>query len=101
MFAELLSTLVSLIIFVLNFRTPFVKDGEKSIECENVARIYFKNGLIPDLFGVIPLNIVLDFSFNLMGKNVSKLSCCIVGFFRCTRMISVIRAVTIFEIIKL
>jgi hypothetical protein len=64
---ELLSSLISLLIFFLNFRTPYIENGEKTINFFKIAREYLKNGLIVDFFGMLPLNIVLDFLIDLIS----------------------------------
>jgi hypothetical protein len=98
---ELVSSLISLIIFFLNFRTPYIENGEKTINFFKIAREYLKNGLIVDFFGMLPLNIVLDFLIDLISPRITILTCCLVGLFRCTRMFSIMQAVNIFEEIKL
>ena len=99
--AEVISSLVSLIIFLLNFRTPFIENGEKSINLLGVAKIYFKNGMLADLLGVVPSNIIVCYSVDVMSKDISRFTVCIVSLIRCTRMLSITQAPTIFEIIKL
>jgi hypothetical protein len=101
LFVEIISSFISLMIFLLNFRTPYIENGEKSVEFYKVAGIYLKNGMVVDFFGMLPLNIILDFLVDLISKKASISTCCIVGVFRCTRMFSIMQAVTIFEIIKL
>jgi len=58
---EILSSTISLVIFFLNFRTPYIENGERSIEFIKIARQYLKKGMIVDFFGMIPMNIILDF----------------------------------------
>lgn len=56
--------------------------------------------MIVDFFGMLPLNIVLDFMIDQIAKERTILTCCLVGLFRCTRMFSIMQAITIFEEIK-
>jgi hypothetical protein len=86
---EILSSFVSLVIFLLNFKTPYVENGEKSIKFMGVAKIYFKNGMFADFLGVLPSNIVICYTIDVMSKDISRFTCCIVGLIRCTRMLSI------------
>ena len=98
---EIISSFVSLIIFLLNFRTPYLENGEKSINLLGVAKIYFKNGMLADFLGVIPSNIIVCYTIDVMDSDISRFTCSIVSLIRCTRMLSVSQAFTLFEIIKL
>jgi hypothetical protein len=66
-----------------------------------IAREYFKNGMIVDFFGMLPLNIVLDFGIDLIAPEMTIHVLCLIAIARCTRMFSVMQAVNIFEEIKL
>lgn len=98
---ELVSSMISFMIFFLNFRTPYIENGEKTINFMIIAREYFKNGMIVDFFGMLPLNIVLDFGIDLISPGMTIHVLCLIGIARCTRMFSVMQAVNIFEEIKL
>ena len=98
---EILSSAFSLLIFFLNFRTPYIENGERSTDCMKIAKQYLKKGMIVDFFGMIPMNIILDFMIDLVSEDRLILTCCLVGLARLTRMFSVAQMVNIFEIIKL
>lgn len=68
---EVLSSCISLMVFLSNFRTPYVENGEKSLNLMKIAKEYLKNGMIVDFFGMLPLNISLDFQFNLISKDIA------------------------------
>jgi hypothetical protein len=93
--------MISFMIFFLNFRTPYIENGEKTINFMIIAREYLKNGMIVDFFGMLPLNIVLDFGIDLIAPEMTIHVLCLIGIARCTRMFSVMQAVNIFEEIKL
>lgn len=68
---EVISHLVSGFVIWSNFRTPLVDEkGEKSVDLEKLFKHYLKNGLVVDVFGMLPLNIVLSLSFRLRGPDV-------------------------------
>ena len=72
MILEVISHLVSGFVIWSNFRTPLVDEkGEYSLDLEKVFKKYLKNGLIIDFFGMLPLNIVLSFSYRLRGADVT------------------------------
>ena len=98
---EIVSSMISFMIFFLNFRTPYIENGEKTINFMIIAREYFKNGMIVDFFGMLPLNIVLDFGIDLIAPEMTIHVVCLIGIARCTRMFSVMQAINIFEEIKL
>jgi hypothetical protein len=37
LFLEIISSIISVLVFVLNFRTPYVENGEKSLDFSKVA----------------------------------------------------------------
>jgi hypothetical protein len=50
LFTEIISHLISFIMFVLEFRTPVVKEsGELTLEFDFVVRNYIKNGMVLDI----------------------------------------------------
>lgn len=89
---EIISSLISLLIFLLNFRTPFIENGQKSTNFFGVARIYLKNGMLADVLGIIPTNIMICYSVDVMNRDVSRIVCSLVALFRCTRMLSITQA---------
>lgn len=86
---ELISSTISFMIFFLNFRTPFIENGEKTLNFMVIAREYFKNGMIVDFFGMLPMNIVLEFGIDPVAKDRAIFAVCLIGIARCTRMFSV------------
>lgn len=87
---EILSHIVSLAIFVLNFRTPVVEElGGKSLNILKIAKRYFKNGLVIDFFGMLPLNIILSKTFKLVSPTVKIQNVVIVALLRTIRMVSI------------
>lgn len=45
--------------------------------------------MIVDFFGMLPLNITLDFQIDMISKDRMIYTCCLVGLARLTRMFSV------------
>ena len=56
---EIVSILISLITIIINFRVQVIKRYGPTINLKDVLIYYFNNGLIFDLFGLWPLNLVL------------------------------------------
>lgn len=56
--------------------------------------------MIVDFFGMLPLNIVLDILIDQISSERTIYTSCLVGLSRCTRMFSIMQALTIFEEIK-
>lgn len=59
MLLESISLAISAIVIFLNFRTPVITRGKHTLALRKVARHYWQNGMLIDLFGVIPLNLLL------------------------------------------
>ena len=69
---EVVSHLISLLVIISNFRTPVVDEqGKKSIDFDKVFDHYLKNGLIIDIFGMVPLNIILSLKYQLKSPTVT------------------------------
>lgn len=98
---EIVSSVISILIFVLNFRTPYIENGEKTNNFMKIAREYLSKGMIVDFFGMLPLNIVLDFGIDLISPSITMHALCLIAIARCTRMFSTMQAVNIFEEIKI
>ena len=56
---KIISLLFSLFCVVIKLRTPELYKREKTVELSKVLQIYYHNGLIPDLFGLCPFNVIL------------------------------------------
>lgn len=82
--------MVSLSIFLLNFRTPVVEElGEKSLDIWKITKRYLRNGLVIDFFGMLPLNIILSLTFELVSPTVKISNVVIVALLRTIRMVSI------------
>jgi multisubunit Na+/H+ antiporter MnhC subunit len=99
---EILSHAISLAVLLLNFRTPVVEElGEKSLNIWKITKRYFRNGLVIDFFGMLPLNIVLSLTFKLVSPNVKVQNVMIVAVARTIRMVSIWPALSIFQLLKI
>lgn len=58
--AEILSSVISFFVFFLNFRTPYIENGQTSTDFWKIFKNYYKNGMVVDFIGILPLNIILD-----------------------------------------
>jgi hypothetical protein len=56
---KIISLLFSLFCVVIKLRTPELYKREKTVELSKVLQIYYHDGLIPDLFGLCPFNVIL------------------------------------------
>lgn len=62
---EFTSHIISFIGFLLEFRTPVVKEsGELTLEFNLVYNNYLKNGMVLDVLAFQPFNLILPFFFN-------------------------------------
>lgn len=63
--SEIVSHTISLFVFLIEFRTPVVKDsGEMTLELKYVYRNYLKRGFILDILAFQPINLILPFLIN-------------------------------------
>lgn len=58
MFLESVSILISLFVIVLNFRTPVILKGRTTLEFNKVVHHYWQNGILIDLCGILPFNLI-------------------------------------------
>ena len=83
---EIISLCISLFVVIMKFRTPVVMKGGSTLEFKSVLSFYFHNGLILDLFALLP--------FNLFLQNVYEVYLLIV-ILRLLRMVSVYQIMAI------
>ena len=57
-FLEAVSLVISLFVIVLNFRTPVIVKGRTTLEFRKVALVYWQNGILIDLCGIVPFNLI-------------------------------------------
>lgn len=58
---EIMSIIIQILVIFVNFRTPIIVRGGYTINFNLVLKNYLSNGLIFDLFGILPLNCILGF----------------------------------------
>jgi len=58
---EVMSIFIQLIVILVNFRTPIIVKGGYTLNLWLVIKNYFDNGLITDLIGLLPLNIIFAY----------------------------------------
>ena len=88
---ESTSIFLQLIVVFVHFRTPIFYYGGTTLEFKHLFKHYLFNGMIPDLFGVLPLNLV--YGYYIMDSN----SVTWISLFRITRMIALLRLMELFE----
>ena len=54
-----ISLALSLLVIFLNFRTPILVKNEMTLRIDLIAKNYWHNGLLFDICGIIPLNMIL------------------------------------------
>ncbi len=90
-FFEVVSLLVSLLVVVANMRTPVMIKGEVTLRPTAVLKYYYtQNGLLLDLFGILPLNLILG-AFNVEQPHVF-----FIAILRSLRIISAWKSLRIF-----
>ena len=55
---ESVSLVISLCVIILNFRTPVIVKGRTTLEFRKVALVYWQNGILIDLCGIVPFNLI-------------------------------------------
>ena len=55
---ESVSLIISLFVIILNFRTPVIVKGRTTLEFKKVAQVYWQNGILIDLCGILPFNLI-------------------------------------------
>lgn len=58
---ECISSFIQLLVIIVNFRTPVFYFGGYTLNFQPVMKNYFANGMIYDLFGLFPINLVLGY----------------------------------------
>jgi len=58
MFAEVLSTIISVLVILINLRTPVTIKGQQTLHLRSVIRYYWQHGMFWDLFGILPFNLI-------------------------------------------
>lgn len=58
---EALSIAIQLMIIIVTFRTPVTYFGEHTLDFVQVFKIYARHGLILDVLGLLPLNLVFGY----------------------------------------
>ena len=91
---ESLSLVVSLIVLILNFRTPVIVKGETTLSPSKVAKYYWQNGMLIDLCGIVPFNLFLG---NVELETLPLLTLLIVLVLRAVRIVSCWQALKIFS----
>jgi hypothetical protein len=86
---EVISLLFSIFIVIANFRTPVMVKGEATLKIRQVLKYQWQNGLILDLFGVLPLNLIL-------GAIALKEPMITIGVLRCLRIASSWKSMQLF-----
>ena len=59
---EILSIIFSVLVIILNFRTPVNVKGKASLELKKVTSYYWHNGMLIDLCGILPFNLMFRLS---------------------------------------
>lgn len=94
---EALSLLVSSFVILLRFRTPVFNKGMPTLSFDNVLRHYWHNGLLGDISGMIPLNLILGYYEERDMKQLSGWTIFFVMVLRLTRFSSLSQAFRIFN----
>jgi hypothetical protein len=56
--------------------------------------------MIVDFFGMLPMNIILEYLVDTMHPGRTMFVSCLIGLARCTRLCSIMQAIVIYEEIK-
>lgn len=58
---EIISITIQMLIIFINFRTPIIIRGGYSLNFKFVLKNYLNNGLIVDVLGILPFNLILGY----------------------------------------
>jgi hypothetical protein len=58
---ESISVSVQLLTILVQLRTPIIQFGTQTLDFMLVVKHYLSNGLIPDLFGLLPINLFFTY----------------------------------------
>jgi hypothetical protein len=76
-YLEIISIGVQALVIFVNFRTPIMVKGGFTLSFWPILKSYYNNGLIYDLFGVLPLNLIFglyDVSYpNIIAVSILRL----------------------------
>ena len=64
MFLEIVSIVFSVFVIVVNLRTPIIVKGKPSLAFRQVLGHYWQNGLLIDLCGPLPFNLIFPVYFD-------------------------------------
>jgi hypothetical protein len=92
---ELISLGVSFFVILLNFRTPVIVKGQETLNLNKVANYYWNNGMLIDLCGILPFNIILG-RVTTLDEQTWKVLLVLVTL-RISRILSCWQAVMIFS----
>ena len=62
---EVISLMISLIVIIVKLRTYVINNGEKTLDLVVILKNYRNEGLFVDIFGIIPLNLILGIALNI------------------------------------
>ena len=91
---EIISLLFSLFCVIIKLRTPELFKREKTVEFRKVLQMYYDDGLIPDLFGLCPFNVILGIHLPMHTIKSQEVQW-LVLVLRCLRMISIWRCLAL------
>ena len=94
-FLEAISLSISFFVIVLNFRTPVIVKGQATLQFSKVANYYWQNGMLIDMCGILPFNLVLGKYMDLNGQPWYFMM--LIVLLRIIRIISCWQAVMIFS----
>ena len=55
---ESISLVISIFVIIMNFRTPVIVKGKPTLDFKSVASYYWQNGMLIDLCGILPFNLI-------------------------------------------
>lgn len=65
MFLEVVSLIFSVFVILINFRTPVIVKGKTTLEFKKVLSHYWQNGILIDLCGILPFNLIFVTQYEL------------------------------------
>ena len=57
--AELISLVFSVILLIVRIRTPVINKGTLTLKTREVLKDYWRNGLLVDVLGAMPFNLLI------------------------------------------
>lgn len=88
---ELISVLIQAMVIFINIRTPIFQFGSYTLKIKPILKNYYHTGLISDIFGVLPINLICGY------LDIKEPHVVFISLLRLTRAMVLTRLMELFE----